>query len=81
MQRLHAFVDLDAGERAGPLDDVDQRRAVLGLLPDRLVVEDDARNVLRHRLGGAEQELAVIATRVGGALGLNRIEALLYGAG
>ena len=44
-QRLGAFVDLDAGDRADLLDDIDQRRAVLGLLPDGLVIEDDAGNV------------------------------------
>ena len=46
-QRLGALVDLDAGDRAGLLDQLDQRRAVLGLLPDGLVVEDDAGDVVR----------------------------------
>ena len=44
-QRLGALVDLDAGNRAGPLDQLDQRRAVLGVLADGLVVEDDAGNI------------------------------------
>ena len=64
-QRLGALVDLDAGNRAGLLDELDQRRAVLGVLPDGLVVENDAGDVLRHRLGGAEQHFAVVAPVVG----------------
>ena len=80
-QRLGALVDLDAGERAGLLDQLDQRRAVLGLLPDGLVVEDDAGNVLRHRLGRAEQHLAIVAAVVGGRFDADGVEALLDGAG
>ena len=44
-QRLGAGIDLDAGNGAGRFDQRDQRRAVLGLLPDRFVVEDDAGNM------------------------------------
>ena len=64
-QRLGALVDLDAG-RSQPacLDHLDQRRAVLGVLADGLVVEDDAGDVLRHRVGRAEQQLAVVAAVV-----------------
>ena len=65
-QRLGALVDLDAGQRARLLDQLDQRRAVLGVLADGLVIENDAGNMFRHRLGRAEQHLAVIAPRVGG---------------
>ena len=67
-QRLRALVDLDAGQRARLLDQLDQRRAVLGVLPDGLVVEDDAGDVLRHRLGRAEQQLAIVAAAVVGAI-------------
>ena len=80
-QRLRALVDLDAGERARLLDQLDQRRAVLGVLPDGLVIENDAGDVLRHRLGRAEQKLAVVAPVVGGRLDADRVEALLDGAG
>ena len=76
-QRLGPLVDLDAGERAGLLDDLDERRAVLGLLADRLVVEDDAGDVFRHRLAGAEHHLAVVAAIVLGVLDADRVEALL----
>ena len=38
-----------------------KRRAVLRLLADRLVEEDDAGDVVLHRLVGAEQHLAVVA--------------------
>ena len=44
-QRLGALVDLDAGQRAGLLDQLDQRGAILGLLADGLVIEDDAGDV------------------------------------
>ena len=80
-QGLRAFVDLDAGNGAGLLDDVDQRRAVLRLLPDRLVVEDDAGNVFRHRFGGAEHQLAIIAAIVLGRFRRRCVEALLDRAG
>ena len=76
-QRLGALVDLDAGQRAGLLDDLDQRRAVLGLLADGLVVQDDAGDVLRHRLAGAEHHLAIVAAIVLGVLDADRVEALL----
>src|SRR6202035_2756718 len=40
-QRFYALVDLDAGQRAGLRDQLDQRRAVLGGLADGLVVQND----------------------------------------
>ena len=81
-QRLGAFVDLDAGDGAGLLDELDQRRAVLGLLPDGLVVEDDAGDVFRHRLAGAEHHLAIVAAIVLGRFSrADRVEALLDRAG
>ena len=49
---LGAGVDLDAGHRAGRLDQIDERRAVLGLLADGLVIEDDAGDVGLHRVAG-----------------------------
>ena len=80
-QRLDALVDLDAGQRARLRDQLDQRRAVLGVLADGLVIEDDAGNIFRHRLLGAEQHLAIVAPCVGGRFHAERIEALLDGAG
>ena len=62
------------------LDDLDQRRAVLGLLPDGLVIEDDAGDVFRHRLGRAEHHLAIVAAVVLGGLHADGVEALLDGA-
>src|SRR5260370_39275937 len=76
-QRLGALVDLDAGQRAGALDHLDERRAVLRVLADGLVVEDDARDVAAHRLGRAKQKLAVVAPVVGGRLDADGVEALL----
>ena len=74
-------VDLDAGDRTGGLHDVDQRRAVLGLLADRLVIEDDAGDVVLHALAGAEQHLAIVAARVLGRGDADGVEALLDRAG
>src|SRR5260370_538166 len=48
-QSLRSLVDLDARNGAGLFDQSDQRRAVLGVLPDRFVIEDDARDVPGHR--------------------------------
>ena len=80
-QRLDSLVDLDTGQRAGLFDQLDQRRAVLGVLADGLVIEDDAGNIFRHRFGRAEQKFAVVAARVGGAFRADGVEALLDGAG
>ena len=43
-ERLCALVDLDAGKGAELFDQFDQRRAVLGVLADGLVIENDAGN-------------------------------------
>ncbi len=77
-QGMRALVHLDAGERAGGLDDLDEGGAVLGLLPDGLVIEDHAGDVA-HALG-AEQELAIVAAIVLGAFDADGVEALLDGA-
>ena len=58
------------------LDEFDQRRAVFGLLPDCLVIEDDAGNML-HAFGRAEQHLAIVAAAVFGRLNANGVKALL----
>ena len=69
------------GMRAGLLDQLDQRRAVVGVLPDGLVEENDAGNVFRHRFGAAEQHFAVVAPRHRRELDADGVEALLDGAG
>ena len=75
-KRLGAFVDLDAGYRAGLFDQLDHRCAVFGFLPNRFVVKDHARDVVLHRIGRAEQHLAIIAAIVFRALDADRVEAL-----
>jgi hypothetical protein len=60
-KRLRSLVDLDAGNRAGLLDYLDERASVFRLLPDCLVEQNDARDTVRHGLGRAEQELTVVA--------------------
>src|SRR3546814_14132318 len=52
--------DRDAGDDAALVQDVDQRGAVLGLLAQRLVVEDDTGDILFGARGG-EQHLAIVA--------------------
>ena len=76
-QGLRARVHLDAGDRAGRLDQLRQRRSVLRLLPDRLVIEDDARDIVPHGVRRAEQQLAVVAAVVGRRLDADGVEALL----
>jgi hypothetical protein len=59
-ERLRALVDLDARDDALRGQQLRERRPVVGLLADRLVVEDDAADVLlgaRRR----EEEVAVRA--------------------
>ncbi len=74
--RLRAGVDLDARHDAELLQILRERRAVLGLLADRLVVQDHAADVVGGT-GRSEQHLAVSAARLFGRLQLDGIEALL----
>ncbi len=60
-QGLGALVHLDAGDGAGGDHEVHQRRAVGGVLPQGLLVEDHPADEVAHGVGGAEQELAVVA--------------------
>ena len=78
-ERLGAGVDLDAGDDALLLEQLDERRAVGRLLADRLVEQDHAADVVGRALG-AEQHLAVVAPVVLGGLHRDRVEALLDGA-
>ena len=59
--RQGAAIHLDAGDHVGGGEQVAERRAVLGLLLQRLLGEDDAGDVVGHRGGGAEQHLAIVA--------------------
>ena len=63
-QRHRAFVDFDArnGTRRG--NDLRQRRSVLGFLAQRLIVKDDAGDIVLHGFGAAEQHLTIVAARV-----------------
>src|SRR4029450_13583255 len=56
---LSALVHFDAGQLAGLLDDLGERGAVLGLLPDSLIGQDHAGDI--GQALGAEQERAVAA--------------------
>ena len=80
-QRLGSLVDLDTGNAARLFDQFNQRRPIPGLLPDGLVIEDDAGDVFRHRLLGAKQHLAIVAAGVLGRFDLDRVKPLLDGAG
>src|SRR3954469_20136205 len=79
-KRFRALVDLDSRDDALRGKQLRERRPVVGLLADRLVVEDDAADVLlgaRRR----EEEVPVGATVLLGRLDTDRVEALLDGAG
>src|SRR5678815_2010713 len=75
-ERLRAGVDLDARYHADLRQILRKRRAVLGLLADRLVVHDHAADVV-GRTRRREQHLAVGAPRLFGRLQLDGVEALL----
>jgi hypothetical protein len=79
-ERLGALVDLDPRDHALRGEQLGERRAVVCLLADRLVEEDDAADELldpRRR----EQQVAVGAPVLLGRLDADRVEALLDGAG
>lgn len=62
-ERRHPPVDLDPRDDAPPREDLRERRAVLRALPQRLVEEDDAADVLLDA-GAGEQQLPVGATKL-----------------
>src|SRR5690606_5647214 len=76
-QGLGALVDLDARHCARPVDDLDERRTILRLLADRLVIEDDAGDAVPHGFVGPEQHLAIVAAGLRRGFDADRIEALL----
>jgi hypothetical protein len=53
----------------------------LGILPDGLVIEDDAGNAVAHRLARAEQHFPVVAPAFLGRFHLDGVEPLLDRAG
>src|SRR5205085_2739235 len=59
-ERLHAEVDLDARQDAEPSTHGGERRAGGALLPDRLVLQDRARDEVAQA-GRGQEHLAVIA--------------------
>ena len=75
-QRLRAHVDLDAGHDTELGEEFRERHAVAGLLAQRLVVENDAADRLRHRRR-REQQFAVGAARLFGGLEADLVETLL----
>ena len=77
-ERLGAGVDLDARQDAVAIEDLSEGAAVARLLPQRLVVEDDAAQVLLDA-GRGEQQVTVGAPILFGGLQRDRVEALLDG--
>ena len=75
-----AGIDLDPGQDALAREQRGERRAVGGLLAQRLVVQDHAAHVVAEPAHG-EQQLAIGAAVLLGVLDLDRLEALADGAG
>src|SRR5205823_4289840 len=75
-ERLRALVDLDPRDDPAPLEQLRERRSGGRALPDRLVEQDDAADVLLDPLGG-EEEVAIGAAVLLGRLDVDRVEALL----
>ena len=78
-----------AGEALGsadPRDDAEfrqvlrERHTVLGFLTDRLIIKNDAGDVVAHRLIRAEQHLAIITAVAFGRFHADGVKALLDGA-
>ena len=77
-QRLGADVDLDAGDDAGLGQDLDEGRAVVRLLADRLVVEDHAADAVAEP-GRGDEQFAIGAPRLLGLRNPRGGEALVAG--
>ncbi len=69
-------VHLDPGDRALRGEHLRKRRAVVGCLSNRLVVQDDAADEVLHP-GRGKEKLAVIASALLRRLHTDRVEALL----
>ncbi len=63
-KRFCTGVNLDAWNSTRLADKIDKWCAVFGLLTNGFIIEDDARNVILHRVVRAEQHLAIIAARI-----------------
>ena len=80
--KIHrTLVHLDAGHCPCGLDHVGEWCAVLGFLAQGFIIEDDAGDVVRHRVLGREQHFAVIAAAFFGGDHVDAVKALLDGAG
>ena len=79
-ERLDALVDIDAGDHALLLEELDEGLALLGLLAEGLVEHDAARDVLA-KIGGQEEQLAVRAAVLLFVGDADRGKALADGAG
>src|SRR5262249_25607424 len=78
-QRLCTRVDFDAWNDAPFGEVLRKRRAVFGLLTDRLVIEDDAADVILSARSG-EQHFTIGAPMLLGGLELDAVETFLDGA-
>ncbi len=73
---VRARVDLDPGHDTLRREHLGERGPVVGGLADRLVVEDDAADVVLH-LGCSEEQLSVVAPSFLRRLHADGVEALL----
>jgi len=76
----HALVHLDAHHLAAVLDHLREELAVIRLLVERLVEEDDAADARRHAFVGREQQLAVQPAVLLRVLHVDGLEALGHAA-
>lgn len=79
VEGLHTLVDLDTGNDALGLEDVNEGGAVVSVLVQGLLEQDDTGDVVLDALG-LEEELAVLAAVVLVVLHLDLLEALANGA-
>ena len=78
---VRPLVDLDPRDRARIGEQLDERRAVCGGLPQRLIEEDDAGDAVAQCIVRPEEQLAIIAPLLLRRLDADTIETLLDCAG
>ena len=78
---LCAHIHLDAGDRPGIADQIDQRGTIGCLLAQGFIIKDHPGNAVLHGRFGAKQHFAPVPAIIGGGLCANTIKTFFDGAG
>lgn len=79
-QRYDTGVDLDTGDDSLLVQQLDEAGAVVGLLVDGLVEQDDTGDGLAEGGAGGEQQLSVLPAVLFGVLGADVSQTFAHGA-